>query len=499
MLNANQEKSIVRPLIVGGLLALTLAPWPALAAEVCCACQAADNSSATSCYTLDSSKLDSPNDCSTLPSAAKLEKATCTAAPLGAPNQGKCRPVADGGVCANSPVNAYAAAPAPGEPVGAKTGAPGGAAPVQKDITPQLNVQIPGFAFTGSEATSEQSTLFASYVAGLYRYALSIAALAATVMFVFGAFRYLIGAGMENVRRGKEIMLDAVVGMLLVIGAHLILRTINPATLNLTTLNLTSIKTIEIEPRTASGPAPFSKAKSGADPQFVDALKRASHELSFDACVALAICEHETALRIDRWNGDYAGTKKENASYFGCGVGWYHLKPNGIAWKKIHEKFPELPQEPDKDSALKPKIADLMTTNYDLMAYAAVAVMKQVRAATVRGLDSYASGGGGTALWAKKTGCSTNITVKEAGKDPASGLEKGCIPPGYVAVTCGGSECDPCAGDNYLCSSVKVNSKSEFKGTCKSTDKPCTAMDSTGFVKYVVNAYSRMQSTYQCD
>ena len=66
-------------------------------------------------------------------------------------------------------------------------------------------------------------------------------------MFVYGAFLYLIGTAVTSIQSGKRIMTDAVIGILLVLGAHLILRTINPETLNLSSLDISAVKTVELE------------------------------------------------------------------------------------------------------------------------------------------------------------------------------------------------------------------------------------------------------------
>ena len=71
------------------------------------------------------------------------------------------------------------------------------------------------------------------YIAKAYQYAIWIAAIAATVMAVYGGFRYLLGASYENIARGKEIIIDAIAGMLLIFLAYVILNTINPATVHL--------------------------------------------------------------------------------------------------------------------------------------------------------------------------------------------------------------------------------------------------------------------------
>lgn len=87
---------------------------------------------------------------------------------------------------------------------------------------------------------------FAQYVFTAYRYLISIAAIAATVMFVYGAFLYLLGTAIPRISQGKSIMTDAVIGLLLILGANLILRTLNPATLTLNPIRVFMINTLQL-------------------------------------------------------------------------------------------------------------------------------------------------------------------------------------------------------------------------------------------------------------
>jgi 3D (Asp-Asp-Asp) domain-containing protein len=66
-------------------------------------------------------------------------------------------------------------------------------------------------------------------------------------MVVYGGFRYLLGSAFDDIARGKEIIQDAIAGLILIFAAYLILQTINPATLNLNVLGLTTITFTEGE------------------------------------------------------------------------------------------------------------------------------------------------------------------------------------------------------------------------------------------------------------
>ncbi len=67
------------------------------------------------------------------------------------------------------------------------------------------------------------------------------------VMVVYGGFRYLVGSGLGDVKRGKEIILDAIAGLIILLGAYVILANINPATLNLQTLHVNAVRPEQAE------------------------------------------------------------------------------------------------------------------------------------------------------------------------------------------------------------------------------------------------------------
>jgi len=69
------------------------------------------------------------------------------------------------------------------------------------------------------------------YINTVYRYLVSIILVIAIVMVVYGGFLYLTGAaGMGSVQRGKQIIKDALIGMVIVLTAFAILQTISSGT-----------------------------------------------------------------------------------------------------------------------------------------------------------------------------------------------------------------------------------------------------------------------------
>ncbi|MFA5129968.1 MAG: hypothetical protein WC477_03535 [Patescibacteria group bacterium] len=233
---------------------LTFAASPALAADVQCSCTSnIDSSVGTMCYTIDSSKLNNPQDCSTLPSAIGFgSDVSCAKDPV---SDTKYKAIKDGGICAVGPQTAVVRQ---GETV---SGPVSGGSQDAQAILPTLNTNIPGFV-----APKDYSSLFGTYVIAVYRYTLSVAVIAATVMFIWGAFLYLLAAGnIGSISKGKSIMTDSIIGLLLLFGANLILRTINPMTVVMPPLKLTQIDT-NITDLVANQYAPEFLAGLGAAP-----------------------------------------------------------------------------------------------------------------------------------------------------------------------------------------------------------------------------------------
>lgn len=225
------------PLIVFGLLTslILLLPLSVRAADVCCKCTAPDETD-TTCLKIDASRLQNLNDCSTLPQNANLESGwSCEQAKL---SESQCRIVSKGGICKTDPSSALSQVGEAVVPSTQKTSdAPqSGSGPLLR----QLNVDIPGFVIP-----DKASDLMSSYIFSVYRYGISIAAIVATIVFIYGAFLYLLQIkGKEDVMKGKVVMKDAIIGMLLVFSAALIARTVNPELLSPKALDITQISTV---------------------------------------------------------------------------------------------------------------------------------------------------------------------------------------------------------------------------------------------------------------
>jgi len=76
-------------------------------------------------------------------------------------------------------------------------------------------------------------TTLERYLPGLFNLAIGIAAVAAVLMIVIGGFQYISSDALTGKSQGKQRIQNAVFGLILVIGAYLILYTINPKLLEL--------------------------------------------------------------------------------------------------------------------------------------------------------------------------------------------------------------------------------------------------------------------------
>jgi hypothetical protein len=91
-------------------------------------------------------------------------------------------------------------------------------------IIPPLN--------TNAEVSLDQ------YVTGIYNFAAMAVGIIGVLMFLVGGFQYMISAGNRGMSgEAKKTMINAVIGIILVLGAYLLLSTINKELINFQALN----------------------------------------------------------------------------------------------------------------------------------------------------------------------------------------------------------------------------------------------------------------------
>ncbi|HEU0050906.1 MAG TPA: hypothetical protein VFQ60_02500, partial [Patescibacteria group bacterium] len=115
---------------------------------------------------------------------------------------------------------------------------------VRKTIkaTPPETIPI---AISINGATSVKD--ISDYIALAYKYSIGVAVILAIIMVIYGGFRYLLGSAAGSVEAGKKINFDAIMGMIIVLGAWLILHTVNPNTLTLRPPSLAIIQGLDIQ------------------------------------------------------------------------------------------------------------------------------------------------------------------------------------------------------------------------------------------------------------
>jgi len=107
------------------------------------------------------------------------------------------------------------------------TGEVGGT--VQKYV---VNVPIPCQPLAGGNCPSADTP--AGYVGRLYQFSLMIVGLLAFASIVFGSLKYILSAGnLASLDEAKDQIRQAIFGVILLLGAYLILYTINPDLVNI--------------------------------------------------------------------------------------------------------------------------------------------------------------------------------------------------------------------------------------------------------------------------
>lgn len=113
---------------------------------------------------------------------------------------------------------------------------------------PELSIPIPNIQFSeakvfkqGGEANLSLPWI-AQYVTGLYRYLVAIGGVVAAVMMMIGGFLYLTAGDSNRLARGKQFIVDALTGLVLILATYLLLNVINP---DLVTYQNTEIAQIE--------------------------------------------------------------------------------------------------------------------------------------------------------------------------------------------------------------------------------------------------------------
>lgn len=116
-------------------------------------------------------------------------------------------------------------------------------------VVPQQNVKIPGLTY-GMELGAKQEgfiqkvqlPFLGQFISALYKYMMGATMVAAAVMIIYGGFLYILGQSMASVSRGKSVIFDAIIGLVLMLSAYMLLNIVNPQTTALKPLGLERVK-----------------------------------------------------------------------------------------------------------------------------------------------------------------------------------------------------------------------------------------------------------------
>jgi hypothetical protein len=110
-------------------------------------------------------------------------------------------------------------------------------------IEPKLQIPIPQVQFSEAATDPETGILsiphLADYVSGLYSYLVGIAGIIAIAMIMYGGMTWIFAGGGEGIKKAKEIIVHALIGLVLALGSYVILFTLNP--------DLVSFKALELQ------------------------------------------------------------------------------------------------------------------------------------------------------------------------------------------------------------------------------------------------------------
>ncbi|MFH0780076.1 MAG: pilin [Parcubacteria group bacterium] len=124
------------------------------------------------------------------------------------------------------------------------------------DVRNQLRVPFPQWENLGeptweecSDSTQDNPKLcmripwIAKYIGNLYKYGIVIGSILAVMMIMIGGVIYMTGgANPAMITRGKEYIVGAVTGIILLLGSYVLLNTINPDLINLKTIDVEVVK-----------------------------------------------------------------------------------------------------------------------------------------------------------------------------------------------------------------------------------------------------------------
>lgn len=183
-------------------------------------------------------------------------------------------------------------------------------------LEPTLSVDIPDLTFSQAVVNNNviEANYLGDYIAAIYTYLLGIATTIAIVVIMIAGLRWSLG-GMSSgqVAKAKEMIKNAIVGLVLLLSTYLILFTVNPNLLRLTFPKLETIQHVDLNEFILQAVADCSDIKGtvgkcsattlltppGWDPSLTDIVNTVATTESVDPILIATHIQKETAGNIN--------------------------------------------------------------------------------------------------------------------------------------------------------------------------------------------------------
>lgn len=161
--------------------------------------------------------------------------------------------------------------------------------------SPQFTILNPPSSITaGSPATDAAGNPvdFIQTIFNVYKYAQLVAVALAAIMITMGGINIAVSGAIDRQAEGKDMIKSAIFGLVLLFGANLILRTINPALTNLTLSSPDELPS-SLWPHCEAGQDPARAQENKCLPECTeDQIKSGEHQKTSPTCyVPIPLCD----------------------------------------------------------------------------------------------------------------------------------------------------------------------------------------------------------------
>jgi len=138
---------------------------------------------------------------------------------------------------------------------------------------PELKINIPGVGLAVLDANTSPVYIpwIAQYIIGVYKYAITFGAIFAVVMLIIGGVMYSMGGvAPSQITKGKEYIIGAITGLVILLSTYVILNAVNPNLTRMSALKIEVVQKVElpdsdVPTNSECGSIPDDPNKTGAD------------------------------------------------------------------------------------------------------------------------------------------------------------------------------------------------------------------------------------------